>query len=976
MKNVIWKKLSRKCAAVSLLLFLLCAGRIEHVEAAEEKRVLFISSYDDGYELVPEEIKGIMNGFADQNIVLDTEFMDMKRFDTFQNKEIFHQMLTYKLSRLPVYDAIIVGDDAALQFAVQYQKELFAGIPIVFIGINDLSVAQEAADLPLITGIRQNAFLDENIALALKLNPEATKVTALVDETLSGRGDMEQFFEFEDEFPMLDFQVIDVSRYTFDEVGEQIAKIENDNILLYLSMYTDKTGEYREINEVVQFLVERSHVPIYRATAGGLGYGILGGKRVSFDETGELAAKMVLDILSGKPTDSIEMEKTSPSHYYFDYNVMEKYGISEADVPLGSIFINKELTFYEKYKRLVWNVIIVFVVLIILTVLIIIDNVRVRIADKKLSESHQELTDIYKKLLVTEDNLRKQYETIQVYANDIALLNQKYEIAIRGTDSAVWEMQMDTKEIFISSSLNGILKQDFKRRENITNLLKRILSEEIRELLLNEYDSFIKEDKNEIDIQLSVQTGDGVKWVLVRGQGVKDTSGKMTLLYGIILDITRMKEQELHIQNMANNDYLTGIPNRMYFETRLGEELKKKAPCVVVLLDIDNFKVINDTMGHTYGDQILIEVARRLAMLVDKHFFISRIGGDEFLGLISDIEDEKMVTYYIQLIREVFDRPFLLDCKEKIISISMGITSFPEDGKDVNQLIMNADTAMYKVKYGGKNSIIYYAREMKEELKTRADIQIILQEALKTDGFRLLYQPQVNVITGEIAGFEALLRLKKYNISPAEFIEVAEETDLISDIGRYVTKTVVQKIASWVSEGKILKKVAVNFSSKQIRDLTYVEFLRNLLVEYQVPAKYIEIEITESMFLERSERTLEILNEFRELGVSIALDDFGTGFSSLSYLTYIPVDKIKLDKSLSDKFLKLDNISVINSIILLAHSLELEITAEGIEEISQYQKLKTGGCDYIQGYLFSKPLSEEDVELIFDKNFLYIVKPS
>jgi len=960
----------------TVLFFLFSLYLTNFAEAAEDKkRVLFISSYDDGYELVPEEIEGIKRGFAGHNIICDTEYMDMKRFDTIQNIENFHQLVAYKLSKLPVYDAVIVGDDAALQFAIQYQEELFPGIPIVFIGINDLSVAQEAADLPLITGIRQNASLDENIELALSINPKATKVVAFVDETLTGQGDREQFYEYVDEFPTLEFDDIDVSQYTFEEVGDQVEKIRDDTILLYLSMHTDKTGEYREISEVVQFLVQHSQVPIYRATAGGLGYGILGGKRVAFDETGMLAAQMVLDILSGTPVDAINMEKTSPSHYYFDYDVMERYGIIEIGVPKDSIFINKELSFYEKYKKLVWNVIAVFAVLLIVTFFIIIDNIRIRIADKKLFDSHQELTAIYKKLLVTEDDLRKQYETIQNYAHEIAVLNQKYEIAIKGTDSAVWEMQMDTKEIFISSSLGGILKQNSKQRENVMDLLKRILSDEIQVALINEYDNLLKDVKNEIDIQLSIQVENGVKWVLVRGQGVRDINGSIILLYGIILDITQIKEQELHIQNMANHDYLTGIPNRMYFEAKLKEELDKKNACMVVLLDIDNFKVINDTMGHSYGDQILIEVARRLIKLVDQRLFVSRLGGDEFLGLISDAKDNEVVTYYIQLIKEVFDSPFLLDGKERVISISMGITRFPEDGKDVNQLIMNADTAMYKVKYGGKNSFIFYESKMKEELKTRTEIQLILQEAIKNNGFKLVYQPQVNVHTGEIDGFEALLRLKNYTISPGEFIGVAEETDLISEIGRYVTKTAVKRIGTWIKEGKKPKKVAINFSSKQIRDLTYVEFLKKLLDEHQIEAKYIEIEITESMLLEKSTRTLELLNEFRELGVSIALDDFGTGFSSLSYLTYIPVDKIKLDKSLSDKFLKLDNISVINSIILLAHSLELEITAEGIEEIGQYRKLKAGGCDYIQGYLFSKPLSEDDIELIYDKNFISQVEP-
>lgn len=348
--------------------------------------------------------------------------------------------------------------------------------------------------------------------------------------------------------------------------------------------------------------------------------------------------------------------------------------------------------------------------------------------------------------------------------------------------------------------------------------------------------------------------------------------------------------------------------------------------------------------------------------------FISRFGGDEFLMLITN--EHCHVEECIKRIREAFAQPILVDRSEFNIRFSIGITRFPEDSRDIDQLIMNADTALYRVKRNGKNSHLFYNKEMQQELRNKAEIEGILHKAINEEGFYLVYQPQINVITGEVDSFEALIRLKEHNIPPDVFIRIAEKSDLICQIGRIVTKEVIRQAASWRDKGYHRKPISINFSSKQMRDRDYLSFLIDTLNEYNLEPHYLEIEITESILLEETEYTLRLLEQVKELGITIALDDFGTGFSSINYLTYIPVDKVKLDKSLCDKFLRLGNTKVIESIIALAHGLELVITAEGIEEKWQYEQLKESGCDLIQGYLFSKPLSAEEADRIFHKNFL------
>ncbi len=792
------------------------------------KRVLFISSYTESYEAVPLQVQGIKEILSPKDVNVDIEYMDTKRIQSQENIDLFYEVIKFKLGQVQPYDAVIVGDDSALQFVVDNQDELFPQMPIIYLGINDINRAVAAGQDPYITGVIEETSLKDNIELALKFNPTAEKIVAIVDNTTTGIGDQHQFYTNEQLFPQLEFDTIVSSDFTFDEMAEQLETIGEDTILFYLSMYSDKNGTYLTVTEAAQFISNHAKIPVYRASVGGVGYGILGGKVVNFVESGRIAANMILQIFEGTPVQNINVITESPNYYVLDYELLKKYNINLDLIPEATTIVNQKVSFYEQNKELLWIVTIIISVLTLFTVILIIDNIKRRTIEKALTQSHVSLS-----------------------------------------------------------------------------LANKVLAS---------------------------------------------------------------KEEEFN--HLAHHDYLTDLPNRLSFTEKLTDELDNEIPLALIMLDIDNFKSINDTLGHVIGDLMLRDIADRLNTIKSEQVFISRFGGDEFLILLSREADLMHIENFINQIQEAFKRPFTIGRSEHYVEFSMGITRYPADSTNIHQLMMNADTAMYKVKHSGKNSYQFYNDSMQESLKERAEIEKILRKALKEDGFYLVYQPQVNVITGEISSFEALLRLRDHLIPANLFIKIAEESDLILEIGRKVTMQAIAQIASWQRKGYPKKKVSINFSSKQIRDINYFQYLQNSLKEYEVAPDNLEIEITESILMDETNYTIEFLSKLREIGISIALDDFGTGYSSLNYLTYIPVDHVKLDKSLCDKFLELDNIKVISSIISLAHSLNLKITAEGIEEQWQYERLKETECDYIQGYFFSKPLLPDKADEIYNKNLL------
>ncbi len=437
----------------------------------------------------------------------------------------------------------------------------------------------------------------------------------------------------------------------------------------------------------------------------------------------------------------------------------------------------------------------------------------------------------------------------------------------------------------------------------------------------------------------------------------------------LLSQLNRIDEQQEYIKFLAYHDPLTGLPNRLGFTDMASVNFTDDKPAVVGLLDLDNFKIINDTLGHIYGDKVLKVIGQRLLRLEDEDVVVSRFGGDEFLIMRQQECSEEAIQDFTDIITSVFEDAIIIEGNHLNIEFSTGFSIYPHDSKDINTLIMNADMALYSVKESQKGSYAVYHKSMNQRLVAKTEIEKILKDALLNDGFKVLYQPLVDLETGSINSFEALLRLNGNEYGPDQFIPVAEETGLIIDIGRAVVKLVLKNLSDWVNTGHSIIPISINFSPLQVHDATFVEFLLGQLEQSGIEGNMINLEITESVFIENQDKAVELLEHLRSRGIKVSIDDFGTGFSSLSYLTYLPVDCIKLDKSLCERFLDLSSIQVMDSLIQLSHSLDLIVVAEGIEDVEQVRRLVVGKCDMVQGYYFSKALEPEQAFQLIDENY-------
>ena len=422
--------------------------------------------------------------------------------------------------------------------------------------------------------------------------------------------------------------------------------------------------------------------------------------------------------------------------------------------------------------------------------------------------------------------------------------------------------------------------------------------------------------------------------------------------------LEKVSEYLGRIDFLADHDPLTLLPNRRSFHKRLSASLADGKTGVVVMLDMDNFKTINDTLGHVFGDSLLKQIAIRLAGTAGKDTFVSRFGGDEFL-LLCEYETSEALETYITSLRQLFDDPVEIEGMRIRVEFSMGLARYPEDSQQYETLIMFSDLAMYSVKKAGKNKHRFFEGHMASHVRFRQEMKQTLEQALFQDGFHLLYQPQVRLADGAVVGYEALLRLRHQTISPAVFIPIAEEDGLIGPIGRTVARLAVEQLARWKQEGAPPIPVSINFSALQISDDGFHDYLIDLLQIHQIEPEWIHIEITEHIFVENKAAAISFLEKIRGSGFHIAIDDFGSEYSSLNYLSTLPIDIIKFDREMNLRLLSTYEPSVMGNLIAFVHSLNLTIVAEGVESEEHVRLLKACGCDTIQGYWFSPPVAPE-----------------
>jgi diguanylate cyclase (GGDEF)-like protein/PAS domain S-box-containing protein len=460
-------------------------------------------------------------------------------------------------------------------------------------------------------------------------------------------------------------------------------------------------------------------------------------------------------------------------------------------------------------------------------------------------------------------------------------------------------------------------------------------------------------------------------WALVSGSAVRDSEDGPLNLILQLQDITERKRGEARIHQLAHYDPLTELPNRALFRDRLEQAIararRNQQQIGLLFLDLDRFKAINDSLGHDFGDQLLAAAARRLTSSLRGSDTIARMGGDEFTVLIGDVVHAQDAGAVAQKVLGVLARPFQLEDQEVFTSASIGVAVYPADGEDAEDLIKNADSAMYQAKAAGKNAFRFYAADMNARARTRLELESSLRRALEREELRLHFQPQVDLASRRIAGLEALVRWERPGrglISPAEFIPLAEETGQIVPIGDWVLRAACAQAVAWQAAGLPPLPVTVNLSARQFRQPDLVKTVLVALRDTALDPRFLTLELTESAIMLDAEASIETLRRLKEaVSISLSIDDFGTGYSSLSYLKRFPLNILKIDKSfVQDVTVSPDDAAIAAATIALAHSLNLKVVAEGVETEEQLAFLREHGCDGFQGYVFSRPLPAADIE--------------
>ena len=522
----------------------------------QNKRVLFISAYSYGWDTVQTQIEGIKAG-VDENTTIDYEFMDTKRFRTDEWLNMFHDMLKYHLENTDPYDVVIVGDDAALQFAMEYREELFPEIPIVFEGVNDEEYAMKAAENPLVTGIIEKLSVEKNIDMALKVNPTADKVVAILDDSMTADAERKNFYSSAENYPELEFSEINAAELKTARLQQAISKVDDKTILIYIVMSKDGSGKQYTSDQAVRMIVNYAKVPVYRMVEAGIGDGLLGGNVVSMYKSGEIAAKMAMDILNGTDSGEINVVHDSPNIYCVDEDVMRKFGLESSQFPKDTEFVNHREGFFARNREALIPALILIAALNVIICWVCFDN--------------------------------------------------------------------------------------YRRRKLLQEL------EQARAIM----------------------------------------------------------------ESASQHDFLTGLPNRSKFMKDLEQMIDAKVPCTVMMLDIDNFKKINDTYGHTAGDEALQQVANRLKEMQSQILTSYRFAGDEFI-LILRSSQNMLVEKTAYQCRQVFTKDVVLCGTKRKIGGSIGIASYPKDTDNLEQLIVCADDAMYQVKKNGKNDFAFYKKPEEE----------------------------------------------------------------------------------------------------------------------------------------------------------------------------------------------------------------------------------------------------------------------
>ncbi|QOP46757.1 EAL domain-containing protein [Sulfurimonas paralvinellae] len=554
------------------------------------------------------------------------------------------------------------------------------------------------------------------------------------------------------------------------------------------------------------------------------------------------------------------------------------------------------------------------------------------------------------------------------------------KLALDGSNTAISDWIIPLNELYISTSWKILLGYSDEELPNKLGTWLKQLHPDDRPILLSALREDLKNKKEIFETTYRLRRKDGSYiWVLGRTRIFYDKNGKPYRLIGTQTDITKRKlleemlyEQKESMAHLAHHDTLTQLPNRILLHDRLNQAIQKakreKKKFAVLFLDLDHFKEINDTLGHDIGDKVLKEVATRFQSVMREEDTLARLGGDEFTIIMENLQDEQDASVLAQKLLHALAEPVVEKENTFYLSCSIGISLYPADGTSVQNLLKNADAAMYKAKEEGRSNFQFYSSEMTTLAFERVVMEASMRAGLKNGEFEVYYQPQLNAKKQKVVGMEALVRWNHPNtglVFPSKFIPLAESTGFIIELDRYVIKTAMMQISRWYKEGLSPGVLALNLSSRQIRQQDSLEFLTITLAETECKAEWVEFEVTENELMQNMQEAIVVLTKMSKLGIAIAIDDFGTGYSSLSYLKKLPIDKLKIDQSfVQDLPNDAEDAAIIRAIIALAKALHLDLIAEGVEREEQKEFCVQNGCENIQGFYYSKAITKEKMQHI------------
>ena len=569
------------------------------------------------------------------------------------------------------------------------------------------------------------------------------------------------------------------------------------------------------------------------------------------------------------------------------------------------------------------------------------------------------------------DKRKITFEKIEKENDRLGASEEKFRQLSTVSPVGIFQVNLEQKITYVNNRWSKITGMGTQPMLSLEAWLSRIRIEDRRRALkawaalMQHHQSFV--------VEVGFDKGEDVTWSIIEASVLHDGKGDVYGYMGAISDITDLKKAQLQMENLAFFDPLTGLSNRRLFLDRLNKavsESRRRGIFIALLfLDLDQFKRINDSLGHEAGDQLLVEIARRLETSVRESDTVSRIGGDEFTVLLSDIDSSNGVRHIAEKILTRVGAPIAINNQEIINTVSIGITLGPSDGEDASTLMRNADMAMYQAKAMGRNNYQFFSHDMNKEMMGYLEIEKDLRASINSENeFVVFYQPKMDLNSGQFIGAEALIRWQpkgKDMVGPDRFIPIAEESGLIVPIGKWVLRESCMQVRRLIDTGiwPEYAKVAVNLSARQFSDPELINHIKEILEESRCPVSILELEITESTLMGDVETAILTMRHIKEMGISIAIDDFGTGYSSLSYLKRFPIDTLKVDRSFVMDIPKDRNdMEITAAVVAMAHKLHLKVVAEGIETQAQLDFLKDNHCEYGQGYFIAKPMPVAKLE--------------